>query len=126
VNLDAGTPDPTPHAPDAGESCAQLEADYLDAVYAAKACKPGAPNQCQVAVNTLPSACPPTGCDVNGYVNDATGVNEVFSRWSAQCARATGGCPQIACPSPPSAAIVCVPTDAGPTGGVCTVVYLVN
>jgi hypothetical protein len=111
-NGDAGVPP-------GGESCDQLAADYAAAVGAARACTPGAPGQCQVTVNAAPTTCPPNGCDLTGYVNDATTVDAVLTRWLQQCATQQV-CPLIIC-APPT--VTCVPVasgDAGTATGLCT------
>jgi hypothetical protein len=110
-------PDPTPVAPDAGATCGQLEEEYYAAVYAAKACTPGAPNQCQVPVNPSPSEFAPGGCEVGWYVNDATAVDAVLARWIAQCGVTPVKCP-LPC-QPPPGRVTCAATDAGPAAGIC-------
>ncbi len=108
-------------APVGGENCAELAADYAAAVAAGRACTPGASGQCQVAVNTTPSSCFPSQCDVNGWVSDATAVDAAQARWLAQCG-VLEGCPLILCE--PSQ-ITCVPSasgDAGTATGLCTAV----
>jgi hypothetical protein len=105
--------------PPGGESCDQIAADYAAAVSAARACTPGAPGQCQAVVNSIPSTCAPPGCDGNGYVNDATAVNAVFTRWLQQCATLEA-CPLIICAP---LTVTCVPVasgDAGAATGLCT------
>jgi hypothetical protein len=82
----------------------------------ARACTPGAANQCQVLVQTSLSVCP--GCST--YVNDATKLDEIRAAWtSAGCGNVAIACPAIACVLPgPS---TCAPTDSGPPGGTCTI-----
>jgi hypothetical protein len=113
-------------APDGGESCDQLVADYTAAVTAARACTPGAPNQCQAQISPTPDACN-TGCGAAEYVNDVTGVNAARQSWIAQCVGAVG-CPAILCPPvPPPPSISCVPNvDGGTLGstGTCAVTAL--
>lgn len=119
--LDGGSTDGgrTDAALDGGESCDQLSADYATAVTAARACTPGAPNQCQSTVSATPSACPPNGCGPQAYVNDASSVNAVQTRWLSQCGGGVA-CPKIVC-LPPAVAVACVPVDggAGTTIGTC-------
>jgi len=106
-------------APDGGESCDELVADYTAAVSAAKACTPGAPNQCEVLLNQLPSACN-SGCTATVAANDATAVNAAWSKWASQCAL-DFGCPLSICDPPPGPVGTCAVLD-GPgmvTGGIC-------
>jgi len=116
---DAGGTDAAP--PDGGETCDQLAADYAVAVTAAETCMPGTPNQCQIAVSLVPSACPLTGCGPEVYVTDASGVKTVLARWVARCARPPIACPQIAC-QPPVQPVSCLAQSAGDAGtiGVCS------
>jgi hypothetical protein len=109
----------TDAALDGGESCDELSVDYTAAVTAARACTPGAPNQCQATVGATASACPPNGCGPQAYVNDATGVNAVGTRWRLQCGGGVA-CPKIIC-LPLAVAVACVPVDggAGATTGTC-------
>ena len=106
-------------AADGSESCDQLSADYTAAVTAARACTPGASNQCQSTVSATPSACPPNGCGPEAYVNDAAGVNAVHARWLSQCGGGVA-CPKIVC-LPLAVAVACLPVDggAGATTGTC-------
>ena len=105
-------------APDGGESCDQLAADYTAAVTAALDCTVGAPNQCQALVNPMLSGCN-SGCGATRVVNDATAVSAAWMQWAAQCALDLG-CPLTIC-QPPPAAGTCVAVDGGgfATGGVC-------
>lgn len=75
-------------APDGGESCNQLAADYVAAVAAAKSCTPGAPNQCATFVMKMPSES--AACLPLTLVNDPSGVNAALEKWSTQC-QFTGG-----------------------------------
>ncbi|HLK90809.1 MAG TPA: hypothetical protein VKZ18_13000 [Polyangia bacterium] len=70
-------------APDGGESCDQLAADYQAAVTAAQACTPGVPNQCQTDVYPLPKG--PQGCPFPTAINDPTQVNAIWQKWANQC-----------------------------------------
>ena len=104
-------------APDGGESCNQLAADYAAAVSAAVACTPGAPNQCRSNVYPLTAqTCPPATA-----VNDATAANAILQRWEAQC-QPVLQILLIKCDDPPPA--ICVPSiDAGAAStlaGTCT------
>jgi hypothetical protein len=109
-------------APDGGESCAQLAADYAAAVKAAQACTPGAQSQCQVPASTFATTCPITGCGDETYVNSTPGVDDAISRWLAQCGQPVA-CPDILCVPPQLPAYTCVasgPSDAGTARGTCT------
>jgi hypothetical protein len=105
-------------APDGGESCDQLAADYTAAVNAALDCTVGAPNQCQALVNPMLTGCN-SGCGATEAVNDATGVNDAWMRWAAQCA-VDVGCPLSICEPPPITA-TCVPNQLAKlaNGGIC-------
>jgi hypothetical protein len=93
----------------AGRTCAELEGDYQQALSAALACTPGAPNQCQQAIPV--SFC--AGCD--RYVNDATSLNAISAQLSNQgCVRCEGL--ELCIQAGPYA---CVPTDAGTSSGQC-------
>jgi hypothetical protein len=84
------------HGTDAGETCAQIETDYGNALSAARQCTPGAMNQCQHLVETS-LACP--GC--KEYVNDVTNLNAISTEWNDQdCSSTTTICPAIACVTP--------------------------
>jgi len=95
---------------DGGETCAELETDYSDALTAARKCTPGAANQCQQLVD-LSISCP--GC--KGYVNDATTLDTIAGKWKDQNCKG-GFCPAIACIAPGTG--VCMSTSGGP-GGTC-------
>jgi hypothetical protein len=94
------------------ESCDQLAAQYAVAVNAAMACTPGAPDQCQARINTMPDPC--ALCPPRQPANDATAVSALQLRWAAQCAvnvRCSGsGC---GVPPPPGHCV------AVPGGGIC-------
>jgi hypothetical protein len=109
------------NAPDGGESCDQLAADYAAAVSVGRVCTPGAPGQCQVAVNTTPSSCFPSQCDVNGWVSDATAVDAAQARWLAQCGGQTG-CVLILGDPISVSCVPAAPGDAGTATGLCTAV----
>jgi hypothetical protein len=104
--VDAGAP------PDGGESCDQLAASSAIAVNAAMSCTPGAADQCQARINTMPDAC--GLCPPRQPANDATAVSALEKRWVAQCA------PNLHCsvsgclPQPPPGRCVAVPG-----GGIC-------
>jgi hypothetical protein len=106
-------------APDGGESCDQLVADYLAALDAARACTPGVPDQCQVALNSEPTDCN-MGCGATVAANDTSAVNAAWSQWANQCALYLG-CTLRICEPPPGPIGTCVPIDAGAsvTGGIC-------
>ena len=100
-----------------GPTCADYVSEYAAAMPEARACTPGAANQCQVLVETTLSVCP--GCST--YVNDATKLNEIRQAWTnAGCAAVTGiACPAILCIAP--GPVTCAATDSGPPGGTCTI-----
>ncbi len=104
-------------APPGGESCDQLVADYQAAVTAARACTPGAPNQCQSYVASSPPAGPtPADCQPMTAVNDTSGVTAALQTWSAQCWD-PGPTLLIKC-DPPTQQASCVPNvDAGAVSG---------
>jgi hypothetical protein len=105
-------------APDGGESCDQLVADYSAAVNAALACTPGAPNQCQALLDSLPTSCN-NGCGATVAANDATAVNAAWNRWATQCSLALG-CTLNICTPPPGTVGACVSVDGGTaSGGIC-------
>jgi hypothetical protein len=105
-------------APDGGESCDQLAADYTVAVNGALDCTVGAPNQCQTLVDPTIMGCT-SGCEATQVVNDATGVNAAWMRWAAQCALDLG-CTLSICDPPPVTA-TCVPDQLAKlaNGGIC-------
>ncbi len=95
---------------DAGNPCANLEADYRAALIEAKTCNPrAAALQCQTLVNTSVS-CP--GCTT--HVENAAQLQEIEKKWVASgCKR--GICPAIACINPGFG--VC--SESGGSGGRC-------
>jgi hypothetical protein len=100
-----------------GFTCAELEAQYAAAIPAAKACTPGAANQCQTVGGLTLGIC--AGCW--GYLNDVTALNAIYAKWTAQwCNVSTGGltCPPTSCNN--GSPQVCSPTDGAAPGGVCT------
>jgi hypothetical protein len=105
-------------APDGGESCNQLVADYAAAVTAALACTPGAPFQCQGQITPALSACH-TGCEMTEAVNDGTAVNAAWQRWLTQCV-GNVACPAVAGAGRKRSPGTCVAVDGGsPTRGIC-------
>jgi hypothetical protein len=104
---------------DGGESCDQLNTAYAAALTAALACTPGAPNQCQAPVATMPTRCPGSDCGSQELVNDGTAVEAVRERWLAACNIANETCIEIGCdpPAPPTA---CVATGPNAATGTCT------
>src|SRR6185437_10306956 len=103
-------------APDAGESCDQLAADYSAAVAAALLCTPGAPNQCQAAADPMLTPCNDS-CGTHISVNDASAVNAARMRWVAQCA-GDYGCPLSICELPAPTG-TCVPAGNDAGAGTC-------
>ena len=99
-------------SPASGRTCAQLEDDYHQALGAAYACTPGAPNQCQQAIPAFFCA----GCLI--YVNDASSLNAVSAQLSSQ------GC--IHCEAVDLCIQTgpwgCVATDGAAPGGQCEIV----
>jgi hypothetical protein len=110
------------HGTDGGQTCAQLEADYSNALPAARQCTPGAANQCQ---HLVPTSIACTGC--SEYVNDVTTLDTIEGEWSEQdCPAMPHPCPLIAC-LPPASGICAATsgTSGGPNagaspGGSCT------
>ena len=106
---------------DGGESCGQLESDYGVALTDAKACTPGAANQCQEPVNSSLS-CP--GC--KQYVNDSTMLEAIAAAWdAANCGATPHACPAIACVLPTQGVCASTSPNNGPNagaspGGSCT------
>jgi hypothetical protein len=93
-----------------GESCDKLASDYAGALTAAKACTPGATNQCQKLVDGTIGC---SGC--KAYVNDTTTLDQIQNQWDSQgCVRV---CSAIACVTPPSTCTGSGPTTGGPGGG---------
>jgi len=106
-------PNPSDVAPDGGESCDQLAADYALALTAALACTPGAPNQCQATLSPGLTACN-GDCDRYLAANDATAATAIWQKWAAQCL-GPRACPNTDCYRPPLNA-QCVPVDGGASG----------
>jgi hypothetical protein len=100
-----------------GGLCHTLSLEYADAVITAVACKPGAPNQCQVVVSPSPTPCPGSECTDYHVVNDGTAVQSLLQQWLAACAPSPVGCTDIGCREGIPA--VCVPTSPGATTGTC-------
>ena len=97
-----------------GLTCDELVAEYAKAVPAARACSPGAANQCMQRATATLTYC--TGCP--SYVNDAKELTAIRAQWTAQGCAVPTVCPAIAC-----VAVVesCVATDGGAPGGICQV-----
>ena len=95
-----------------GLTCDELVAEYAKAVPAARACSPGAANQCMQRATATLTYC--TGCP--SYVNDAKELTAIRAQWTAQGCAVPTVCPAIAC-----VAVVetCVATDGGAPGGIC-------
>jgi hypothetical protein len=109
---DAGTE----YVPDGGESCDQLAADWTTAALAARACTPGAPNQCQQVVATGPGSRTRCDCPTSWYyVNDKTVLDDPVKKWDLQCSPICAG-QLCGYPNPPTG--VCVPVDGG-ASGIC-------
>jgi hypothetical protein len=104
---------------DAGESCDRLIAEYTAAVAAAKACTPGAANQCQVLVATGPEVCPNLACGSQEFVNEGTRVEAARGKWIAACVPMSmqHSCPNVPCGQPPPASICASSGAAG--AGTC-------
>jgi hypothetical protein len=106
---------------DAGDSglCNQLDLDYNAAVAAALACTPGAPNQCQALVASIPTSCPDLACGSQSYVNDGTSVETERVYWlDMGCGGPPHSCPAIAC-SPSAPPATCVADGPDATTGTC-------
>jgi hypothetical protein len=101
-------------APDGGESCDQLAADYMAIVNAGQGCTPGAPNQCGQSAVLPVNHCDGT-CVTYAFMNDRSGTEAALTRWEAQCRT----CSPAACigPSFPMPTGTCAAVDGG--GGVC-------
>jgi hypothetical protein len=93
-----------------GTTCANIQATYQAAVSAARACSPGATNQCQ---KDVPNALGCNGCPT--FVNDDSSLGPFSDQWSKANCDQTQACLGIACVSPKSA--VCRASDAG--GALC-------
>ncbi len=100
---------------DGGKTCEQLVSDYQAAVYAARACTPGAPNQCLAAVPVFLCA----GC--NSYVNDGTQAIAVEKQFFDQgCDKKDAtSCSLELCPQ--AGPFACVAADGGALGGLCSI-----
>jgi hypothetical protein len=83
-------------APGSSETCAQLEADYVVAVEAAKACDPTSSTP-QCAKVVIPTLC--GGCST--LVNDTALPTSVRIAWD-----------KVPCPLPPRCGPTCLPTHA--------------
>ena len=104
-------------APDAGESCDQLAADYSAAVAAALLCTPGAPNQCQASIDPMLTACDDScGTPISG--NDPSGVNAARMKWVARCG-GNAGCVLVVCDPPRTATGACLPDGNDAGAGTC-------
>jgi hypothetical protein len=115
VALAEGCGSGSPARGDGGKTCEQLAGDYQAAMGAARACTPGAPNQCEAAVPAFLCA----GC--NFYVNDGTqaiAVEKQFFNQGCDKMDATSCSPE-SCPQ--AGPFACVAADAGSLGGLCTV-----
>jgi hypothetical protein len=96
------------HSADGGETCAEIDTAYSNALAAARQCTPGAANQCQQLVATSLS-CP--GC--KEYVNDVTTLNSLAGTWNDQdCGSIPHACPAIYCVNPRTSS--CVASGGGP------------
>ena len=105
-------------AADAGETCDQLMADYALAVNAALACTPGAPNQCEAAIDPMPYPC--MSCGGTQAANDATGLSAMEQRWRAQC-EPNVTCSSVTSCNPQPVPGTCVAVNGGGLagGGIC-------
>jgi len=94
-------------------TCEQLASDFLAARSAARACTPGAANQCQAPVPV--SLC--AGCNL--FVNDATEVQPIMAQFFRQgCDKnAATACTFYNCAQ--LAPFSCVANDGGSPGGTC-------
>ena len=96
------------HPADAGQTCADFETDYGNALAAARQCSPGSPNQCQHLV-PFSLSCP----SCKEYVNDVTTLNTITAEWNDQdCGATPHPCPAIACVNPGSG--TCTGNGNGP------------
>lgn len=106
---------------DGGKSCDQLVSDYDAAMVGARACTPGADNQCAQLVAPTLAAC--TLCQ--RYVNDATALNAIRAQWLAQGCLIPVPCPQILCLPVSSSCTSASPGSGGPgasppAAGMCS------
>jgi hypothetical protein len=107
---------------DAGETCEQQAVAYKAALAAARSCTPGAPNQCQVLVASIPAECPNLACDNQEFVNDNSDLELARGRWLEACGFAPHSCPGLTCPNAPRGRVcvagaciaACPPTTCGP------------
>jgi hypothetical protein len=97
-----------------GQSCAQLAADYLAALPAARACMPGTAGQCQQLEPVTLDNC----ADCKFYVNDPTALTPIIDQWSQQSCGTDVPICAIACIGPGTAG-TCVATDGAAPGGIC-------
>jgi hypothetical protein len=113
---DAGFANPSDAG--AGESCDQLSDIYAAVVSAARACAPGAPNQCQGSAfaDTATNFCCP---NFQVPVNDVDAVL-IAMLWNSRCVPPCAG--GICGGTSPT---ICMPVDGG-TGGICTSVAAVK
>jgi hypothetical protein len=103
---------------DGGDICSQLVTDYANAFVLAKQCAPGAANQCQQLAQSTLAQCP--GCDQ--YVNDATTLTAIRTKWINQGCQVPIFCPAIACVLPGPSTCLATGTMADSAGGgVCSV-----
>jgi hypothetical protein len=97
------------HSADAGNSCADIETEYNNALAGAVACTLGATGQCSHLVDTSLS-CP--GC--KRYVNTVTQLDAAQAAWNDQgCGATPHICPQIACVTPGPATCMAGSTTGG-------------
>lgn len=95
-------------------ACAQLVDEYAKALEEARACTPGATDQCQFMASPVLSSC--NSCP-QVAVDDTSQLTAIRSQYFARgCATATL-CPAIACVIPGTR--TCAPTDSGAPGGIC-------
>jgi hypothetical protein len=106
---------------DGGVSCDDIGSRYRAALQAARACTPGAPDQCRAIVSDDPHNCPAPGQGTQAYVSDGAQVEAVRQMWLASCEDAPDdvGCLSVrpGTPPPPSS---CVPTAPDASTGACT------
>jgi hypothetical protein len=91
-------------------SCQRLMNDYTNALPAALACDPGAPNQCQLVAMSGTAK-----CSCGPIVQDPTQLNAIVAQLHAAGCIPAPVARCLPCTSPPFA---CVANDAG--GGTCT------
>jgi hypothetical protein len=101
---------------DAGSICDQIASKYQTALAVARACTPGAANQCQALVGDAPANCPGSECVDELLVNDGSLVESERENWlNAGCGGPPQLCIDITCRLPPA---VCVAVP-GSTMGTC-------